>query len=87
MSSRIKSSCITWCFRAPWGASCRARARQLFEIDIELGLDLSRAMTSDALTDTVDYSRLHAIVREEVEGSPISAHRSSGGGDGATPHG
>jgi dihydroneopterin aldolase len=40
---------------------------QRFEIDIELGLDLSQAMTSDALPDTVDYSRLYAIVREEVE--------------------
>ena len=33
----------------------------------KLGLDLSQAMISDALADTVDYSRLHAIVREEVE--------------------
>lgn len=40
---------------------------QRFEIDVELGLDLSRAMASDALPDTVDYSRLHAVVREEVE--------------------
>jgi 7,8-dihydroneopterin aldolase/epimerase/oxygenase len=40
---------------------------QRFEVDVELGLDLSRAMTSDALGDTVDYGRLHAIVREEVE--------------------
>jgi 7,8-dihydroneopterin aldolase/epimerase/oxygenase len=40
---------------------------QRFEIDVELGLDLSRAMASDALPDTVDYSRLYAIVREEVE--------------------
>jgi 7,8-dihydroneopterin aldolase/epimerase/oxygenase len=40
---------------------------QRFEVDVELGLDLSRAMASDALPDTVDYSRLHAIVREEVE--------------------
>jgi dihydroneopterin aldolase len=40
---------------------------QRFEIDVELGLDLGQAMRSDALSDTVDYSRLHAIVREEVE--------------------
>ena len=40
---------------------------QRFEIDVELSLDLSQAMLSDALADTVDYSRLHAIVREEVE--------------------
>jgi 7,8-dihydroneopterin aldolase/epimerase/oxygenase len=41
---------------------------QRFEIDVELGIDLSQAMASDALPDTVDYRRLHAIVREEVEG-------------------
>ena len=40
---------------------------QRFEIDVELGFDLSRAMTSDALQDTIDYSRAYAIVREEVE--------------------
>jgi 7,8-dihydroneopterin aldolase/epimerase/oxygenase len=40
---------------------------QRFEIDVELGLDLSPAMASDALHDTVDYGRVHAIVREEVE--------------------
>ena len=40
---------------------------QRFEIDMKLGLDLSQAMTSDALADTVDYGRLYAIVREEVE--------------------
>jgi dihydroneopterin aldolase len=40
---------------------------QRFEVDVELGLDLSRAMVSDALPDTADYSRAFAIVREEVE--------------------
>jgi dihydroneopterin aldolase len=40
---------------------------QRFEVDLELGLDISRAMTSDALTDTVDYSKAYAVVREEVE--------------------
>jgi 7,8-dihydroneopterin aldolase/epimerase/oxygenase len=40
---------------------------QRFEVDIELGLDLSQAMASDQLRDTVDYSRAYAIVREEVE--------------------
>src|SRR5262245_52827741 len=40
---------------------------QRFEIDLELGIDLSQAVVSDALSDTVDYRRLHAIVREEVE--------------------
>ena len=41
---------------------------QRFEVDVELSLDLSQAMGSDALADTVDYSRALAIVRDEVEG-------------------
>ena len=40
---------------------------QRFEVDVELGLDLARAMVSDALQDSVDYSRAYTIVREEVE--------------------
>jgi len=40
---------------------------QRFEIDVELSLDLSRAMASDVLQDTIDYRRAYAIVREEVE--------------------
>jgi len=40
---------------------------QRFEVDVELGLDLSRPMASDLLQDTVDYSRAYAIVREEAE--------------------
>ena len=40
---------------------------QRFEVDVELSLDLSQAMASDALTDTVDYSRAFAIVRDVVE--------------------
>ena len=40
---------------------------QRFEVDVELSLDLSRALVSDALLDTVDYGRAFAIVRDEVE--------------------
>ena len=40
---------------------------QRFDVDIELTLDLGRAMASDALQDTVDYSRAYAVVRQEVE--------------------
>jgi 7,8-dihydroneopterin aldolase/epimerase/oxygenase len=40
---------------------------QRFEVDVELGFELTRAMVSDALRDSVDYSRAFAIVREEVE--------------------
>jgi 7,8-dihydroneopterin aldolase/epimerase/oxygenase len=40
---------------------------QRFEVDVELGFELTRAMVSDALRDSVDYSRAFALVREEVE--------------------
>jgi 7,8-dihydroneopterin aldolase/epimerase/oxygenase len=40
---------------------------QRFEVDVELGLDLTRAMGSDELQDSVDYGRAFGIVREEVE--------------------
>lgn len=40
---------------------------QRYEVDVELQLDLSRAIASDALQDTVDYSRAYAVVQEEVE--------------------
>lgn len=40
---------------------------QRFEVDVELVLDLSRAIASDDLDQTVDYSRAYALVQEEVE--------------------
>jgi dihydroneopterin aldolase len=68
MSSEDKIILHNMAFRGRHGVHPAERELgQRFEIDVELGLDLSRAMASDALTDTVDYSRLHAIVREEVE--------------------
>lgn len=41
---------------------------QRYEVDVELQLDLRRAIASDSLQDTVDYSRAYAIAQEEVEG-------------------
>jgi dihydroneopterin aldolase len=41
---------------------------QAFEVDVELGLDLRPAGTSDDLDRTVDYGRIDALVRELVEG-------------------
>jgi dihydroneopterin aldolase len=35
---------------------------QPFDIDVALELDLSAARRSDALADTLDYSRLHATI-------------------------
>src|SRR5262245_4590715 len=68
MSSEDKIILHKMVFRGRHGVHPAERELgQPFEIDVELGLDLSRAMTSDALADTVDYGRLHAMVREEVE--------------------
>jgi dihydroneopterin aldolase len=68
MASEDKIILHNMTFRGRHGAHPAERELgQRFEIDVELGLDLSRAMLSDALADTVDYSRLYAIVREEVE--------------------
>lgn len=35
---------------------------QPFDVDVSLDIDLSAAQQSDALTDTLDYSALHATV-------------------------
>ncbi len=40
---------------------------QAFSIDVELGLDLRPAGTSDDLERTVDYGAVDALVREIVE--------------------
>jgi len=36
-------------------------------VDVELYADLARAGESDSLTETIDYVRCHALVREVVE--------------------
>ena len=41
---------------------------QWFELDMEIGLDLSRAGASDALQDTLDYAALYAQVKALMEG-------------------
>lgn len=43
---------------------------QPFEVDIELGVDLSRAEASDRLRDTVNYADAVARVRAVMEGPP-----------------
>lgn len=42
-------------------------AAQPFEVDVVLGLDLSRAAASDELVDTVDYGSVFEIARAMVE--------------------
>jgi dihydroneopterin aldolase len=41
---------------------------QPFEVDLVLRLDLSRAATSDDLSDTVDYVSVFEVARRIVEG-------------------
>jgi dihydroneopterin aldolase len=68
MSSEDKIILCNMVFRGRHGVHPAERELgQRFEVDVELGLDLSRAMASDALQDTVDYSRAYAIVRQETE--------------------
>ena len=51
------------------GATPREReVGQLFVVDVEMELDLSGPGLSDDLRDTVDYSAVHSVVREVVEG-------------------
>jgi dihydroneopterin aldolase len=68
MSSEDKIILHNMVFRGRHGAHLAERELgQRFEVDVELGLDLGQAIASDALRDTVDYSRAYTIVREEVE--------------------
>jgi 7,8-dihydroneopterin aldolase/epimerase/oxygenase len=68
MLSKDKITLCNMVFRGGHGVHPAERELgQRFEVDVELALDLSRAMASDALQDTVDYGRVYAIVREEVE--------------------
>ena len=44
---------------------------QPFVVSIELHLDLRPAGSSDDLTRTVDYSEVHRMARDVVEGPPV----------------
>ena len=44
---------------------------QPFVVSIELHLDLRPAGSSDDLTRTVDYSEVHRMARDVVEGQPV----------------
>jgi dihydroneopterin aldolase len=60
-------------FEGRHGVSDAERSRsQPFTVDVEVETDVSRAGTSDAIADTVDYRRLHAIARDVITGD--SAH-------------
>jgi dihydroneopterin aldolase len=44
---------------------------QPFVVSLELRLDLRPAGTSDDLTESVDYGKVHYMARVIVEGSPV----------------
>ncbi len=52
-------------------AAERETGRQ-FEVDCELEVDLADAGHSDSIKDTIDYSRVYAIIRETVESEAYS---------------
>jgi len=43
-----------------------------FQVDCELEVDLAEAGHTDQLTDTIDYSEVHKIIKETVEGTAYS---------------
>lgn len=43
---------------------------QRFGVDVSLWVDMSDAMSSDKLEDTVSYSAIYKLIRKEVEGKP-----------------
>lgn len=43
-----------------------------FEVDIEFGLDLEPAAHSDSISATVDYTRIHAVVAEVMNGPSLN---------------
>lgn len=56
-------------FMGRHGVTPEERAEpQLFEVDLVVWLDLSRAAASDDLADTVDYAAAFTVARRIVEG-------------------
>lgn len=47
------------------------RLGQRFSVDLELGMDLYEAATTDDLNKTVDYQAVYDTVRAIVEGEPV----------------
>lgn len=43
---------------------------QRFGVDVTFWLDLTRAAASDQIEDTVSYSAIFKVIRNEVEGAP-----------------
>ncbi len=45
---------------------------QIFRVDIDIQTNIRKAITSDDIEQTVDYSRVVRIVKDLVEGPPYS---------------
>jgi dihydroneopterin aldolase len=56
-------------FQGRHGARAAERERpQEFKVDLEVDCDVSKPGLTDKLEDTIDYTKLRAIVKEVVEG-------------------
>jgi dihydroneopterin aldolase len=54
-------------FYAHHGATAPERELgQIFEVDVEIAMDLRRAASADDLSRTLDYGEVHGLVREIV---------------------
>jgi dihydroneopterin aldolase len=45
---------------------------RVFEVDCELEADLAEPGHTDKLSDTVDYAKVHRVIKETVEGAAYS---------------
>lgn len=45
---------------------------QLFSVDLEINLDLTKAGSSDNLSETIDYSLVVEIVIDILKGTPVN---------------
>ena len=45
---------------------------RVFQVDCELEVDLAESGHSDRLNDTIDYTEVHKIIKETVEGTAFS---------------
>ena len=45
---------------------------QLFSVDLEIGLDLSKAGKNDELSETIDYSSVVGMVINTLTGHPVN---------------
>jgi dihydroneopterin aldolase len=60
-------------FYAHHGATAPERELgQIFQVDVEISLDMQPAAASDELTQTVDYKDIHSLVEAVVVGREFS---------------